>query len=129
MDRTIILEDFDRCVLKISLSFEIDEILKILHELKEILPDRDGVKIEIYHEYENIDEVTKEVIEKAIELLEEEDESEKNIKIEISKKIENSTLSIYSLEKFTDILKSRKIEIYCLILGIDTKKKVLFCIC
>jgi hypothetical protein len=110
MDRTIILEDFDRCVLKISLSFEIDEILKILHELKEILPDRDGVKIEIYHEYENIDEVTKEVIEKAIELLEEEDESEKNIKIEISKKIENSTLSIYSLEKFTDILKSRKIE-------------------
>ena len=34
MDRTIILEDFDRCVLKISLSFEIDEILKILHELK-----------------------------------------------------------------------------------------------
>ena len=70
MDRTIILEDFDRCVLKISLSFEIDEILKILHELKEILPDRDGVKIEIYHEYENIDEVTKEVIEKAIELLE-----------------------------------------------------------
>ena len=85
MDRTIILEDFDRCVLKISLSFEIDEILKILHELKEILPDRDGVKIEIYYEYENIDEVTKEVIEKAIELLEEEDESEKNIKIEISK--------------------------------------------
>ena len=30
--------------------------------------------------------------------------------IEISKKIENSTLSIYSLEKFTDTLKSRKIE-------------------
>ena len=105
MDRTIILEDFDRCVLKIPLSFKIDEILKILHELKEIFPDRDGVEIEIYHEYENIDEVTKEVIEKAIELLEEEDESEKNIEIEISKEIKDSTLSIYSLEKFTDTLK------------------------
>ena len=110
MDRTIILEDFDRCVLKIPLSFKIDEILKILHELKEIFPDRDGVEIEIYHEYENIDEVTKEVIEKAIELLEEEDESEKNIEIEISKEIKDSTLSIYSLEKFTDTLKSRKME-------------------
>ena len=39
MDRTIILEDFDRCVLKIPLSFKIDEILKILHELKEIFPE------------------------------------------------------------------------------------------
>ena len=110
MDRIIILEDFDRCVLKIPLSFEVDEILKMLHELKEILPDRDGIKIEIYYKYENVDEITEKVIEKAIELLDEEDESEKNIEIEISKKIENSTLSIYSLEKFTDTLKSRKIE-------------------
>ena len=106
MDRIIILEDFDRCVLKIPLSFEVDEILKMLHELKEILPDRDGIKIEIYYKYENVDEIT----EKVIELLDEEDESEKNIEIEISKKIENSTLSIYSLEKFTDTLKFRKIE-------------------
>ena len=58
MDRIIILEDFDRCVLKIPLSFEVDEILKMLHELKEILPDRDGIKIEIYYKYENVDEIT-----------------------------------------------------------------------
>ena len=110
MDEKMILqEDFDKCSIKISLSLEIKLILKILKEVDQIIEkDRDRVSIRIYNTYDNIKELNKEIIEEEFRLLDEEDE--KCIIIEIYKKYKNSTLSIYSLKKFTESLKSKTIE-------------------
>lgn len=110
MDEKMILqEDFDKCSIKISLSLEIKLILKILKEVDQIIEkDRDRVSIRIYNTYDNIKKLNKEIIEEEFRLLDEEDE--KCIIIEIYKKYKNSTLSIYSLKKFTESLKSKTIE-------------------
>lgn len=110
MDEKMILqEDFDKCSIKISLSLEIKLILKILKEVDQIIEkDRDRVSIRVYNTYDNIKELNKEIIEEEFRLLDEEDE--KCIIIEIYKKYKNSTLSIYSLKKFTESLKSKTIE-------------------
>lgn len=110
MDEKMILqEDFDKCSIKISLSLEIKLILKILKEVDQIIEkDRDRVSIRIYNTYYNIKKLNKEIIEEEFRLLDEEDE--KCIIIEIYKKYKNSTLSIYSLKKFTESLKSKTIE-------------------
>jgi len=110
MDEKMILqEDFDKCSIKISLSLEIKLILKILKEIDQIIEkDRDRVSIRVYNTYDNIKELNKEIIEEEFRLLDEEDE--KCIIIEIYKKYKNSTLSIYSLKKFTESLKSKTIE-------------------
>ena len=110
MDEKMILqEDFDKCSIKISLSLEIKLILKILKEVDQIIEkDRDRVSIRIYNTHDNIKELNKEIIEEEFRLLDEEDE--KCIIIEIYKKYKNSTLSIYSLKKFTESLKSKTIE-------------------
>lgn len=110
MDEKMILqEDFDKCSIKISLSLEIKLILEILKEVDQIIEkDRDRVSIRIYNTYDNIKELNKEIIEEEFRLLDEEDE--KCIIIEIYKKYKNSTLSIYSLKKFTESLKSKTIE-------------------
>ena len=105
----VIYEDFNRCELKISLLLEINNILKILDTLKRKIPkDRDSVKIEIYGEYESIDEITESTLKADTKLLDEEDE--KCITIKISKSVKNFCLSVYSLKKFTESLKNRTLE-------------------
>lgn len=105
----VIYEDFNRCELKISLLLEINNILKILDTLKRKIPkDRDSVKIEIYGEYESIDEITESTLKVDTKLLDEEDE--KCITIKISKSVKNFCLSVYSLKKFTESLKNRTLE-------------------
>src|SRR3712207_2492214 len=105
----IIYEDFDKCELEISLLLEIDNILKMLEDLKRQIPkDRDSTSIKIYGEYESIDEIDKNILENDIRLLDEEDE--KSITITISKSMKDFCLSIYSLEKFTNSLKIRSLE-------------------
>jgi hypothetical protein len=110
MDEKIILqEDFDKCYIKISLSLKINLILKILQEVDQTIEkDRDRISVRVYNTYDNIKELNKETIEEEISLLDKEDK--KCIIIEIYKKYENSTLSIYSLKKFTESLKSKTIE-------------------
>lgn len=105
----IITEDFNKCELKISLLQDNVNILKILSDLKQIIPqDRDSILIKIYSEYRSIDLITDIKLQEEKKLLDEEDE--KSIVIIISKLIKESVLSIYSLEKFTECLEKRNLQ-------------------